>query len=61
MMRDGLVLHLIRGEAVVLRTADCAQDQSRLRGACCGEVILLEEPLDDACLIICVIDRKLSR
>ena len=61
MMRDGLVLHLIRGEAVVLRTADCAQDQTRLRGACCGEIILLEEPFDHARLIICVIDCKLSR
>ena len=61
MMRDRLVLHLIGSEAVVLRTADRAQNQTRLRGARCGEVILLEEPFDHAYLIICVIDRKLSR
>ena len=55
-MRDRAILHLLGGEAIVLRAADSTEDQARLRLARCGEVILFQEPLDDARLIVGVVD-----
>jgi hypothetical protein len=60
-MRDRAILHLLGGKAIVLSTADGAKDQARLRLARCGEVILFQEPLDHACLIIGVIDGETLR
>ena len=60
-MRDRAILHLLCGETVVLGTADGSKDQTWLRFACCGKVILLEKPLDHPRLVIGVIDGETLR
>ena len=55
-MGDRTVLHLLGGETVVLGAADGAKDKARLRLAGCGQVVLFQESLDHARLVIGVID-----
>ena len=55
-MGDRAVFHLLGGETVVLGAADGAKDQARLCLAGCGQVVLFQESLNHARLVISVID-----
>ena len=60
-MRDRAVFHLLGGKAVVLSAADGAKDQTWFRLARCRKVVLFQEPLDHARLVIGVVDGEALR
>ena len=60
-MRDRAILHLVGGEAIVLRSTDSAKDQARFRLPRRRKVVLFEEPLDHARLVVGVVDGEALR
>lgn len=60
-MGDRTVFHLFCTETIVLRAADSAEDKARLRLASRRQVVLFQEPLDHARLIIGVVDGEALR
>ena len=60
-VRDRAILHLICAEAIVLRAANRAKNEARLRLPRRWQVVLFQEPLDHARLIVGVVDGEALR